>query len=260
MSAWFHLCKKEFRLGLPALLIALAAYGLILVLAVLFSWRSGHTADAIFIGSLICIFPHFFYLVFYMIISLQREKKKLHLWLANPMPGYQLILAKLINSIVAMTISLVIILSVCFMTFSMLKIPYDDIINWSNIIRLGFLTIVHIYLFAIDFAIWFIFFWIFYRVLVRRIGVLLSVIATIVLFGFIIYLLLKFESTGLYNILTHWGGMSVQSFFTGLALTHDEVRPAADFHVYLGSYLFEAVLCAILFYLSSWMLDRKVEV
>jgi hypothetical protein len=267
MSAWLSLFKKEFRNGLPALLFSLISLAVLLVLALFFGWRGGHVKDMILITSLVLIFPHVFYLTFYMIVSLQREKKKLHLWLHSPMPGYQLLLAKFLNGLVAMSITLFLTGMICLITFA----TYNNYPFWDGklpidimpfIYKVGAFATLHIYLFAIDFAIWFMFFWVFYRMLIRRLGVAISVILTIILFVLVSYLLTKFESTALYDMLTQWGRISLTPLFpTFDYLTAGGIRNITSHaYIYFGTYFFEAVIAIILFLVSSWILDRKVEV
>lgn len=264
MSAWVNLFKKEFRNGLPALLFALIGLLVVLVLSVIFGWRSGHVKDALFITSLIFVFPHVFFITFYMIVSLQREKKKLHLWLHNPMPGFGLLLAKLINGLLAMTVTLFITCAVCLITFIFYRHSefFPDVLNWSEVIRYGILIILHVYLIALDFAIWFVFFWIFYRMLIRQLGVAVSAILTIVLFGVLSYIMTRFEATSFYVAITHWGKMSFSPILNGFQYSNaGGVHTISTmFSLYFGTYFYEAVIAVIAFIISCWILDRKVEV
>lgn len=263
MSAWWGLCKKEFRNGLPSLLFAVIAIAVIFILAAFFGWRNGHGVEVMFATAIIFFFPHIFALVFHIIYSLQREKKKLHLWLHNPLPGYSLLSAKLVNGFLSMTVTLFLTCIVGLISYLMMDQPtfFEDKLPFWPTFRLGIVGIIHLYLFAIDIAIWFIFFWVFYRLLVRRLGVFVSLLATFIGFVLLSYLLVQFESTGLYTTLTHWGALSVEHFISGFGVSASSLKTeSVPIHVYLGSYVFEAVIAIILYLAASWMLDRKVEV
>jgi len=266
MSAWLHLFRKEFRLGLPAMLFTILMYIVVLMTSSFFSFKSGHVIDAMFVVSLVFIFPHFFYLAFYLFISLQSERKKLHLWLSNPMPGYQLILAKMASGFVAMTISLFIVCAVCYITYFVLgtKIPIQDWLSYTDVVKIGSFFILHIYLIAISIAVWLLFFWMIYRLLASRLGIWVSVILTLILFGLWSYIISKLQSTVLYTILTHWGKISLVPFINNLDIStrHGiQIAPLTNSsYIFLGTYIFEALICLILFFVSCWILDKKIEV
>ncbi|MFC4617156.1 hypothetical protein ACFO4N_00275 [Camelliibacillus cellulosilyticus] len=264
MSAWWGLCKKEFRNGLPSLLFAVIAIAVIFILVGFIGWRNGHGAEVLFITALVIFFPHIFAMVFHMIYSLQREKNKLHLWLHNPLPGYGLLSAKLVNSFLSMTVTLFLTCIVGLISYLMMDQPtfFEDKLPFWPTFRLGIVGIIHLYLFAIDIAIWFIFFWVFYRALVRRLGVFVSLLVTFIVFLLLKYLLVALESTGIYTTLTHWGAMSLDGFIGGVNISPEDGITPEIVHTlfYLGSYVFEAVIALILYLAASWMLDRKVEV
>ncbi|GGE32396.1 hypothetical protein GCM10011391_08820 [Pullulanibacillus camelliae] len=267
MSAWISLVKKEFRLGLPALLFTVIALIFIVGLAGYFGARHGHGISAAAIAALVLIPIHIFYLLCYMFDSLQKERKKLHLWLHNPLPGYSLLLAKLVSALIAMSITL--FLSCVIVLFG-LKFSSDNkeifhAFSWSNIFSTGIFSVINIYLFALDFAIWFIFLWVFYRMLTRRIGGFLSFIITLVLFGVLAYLDNLLSGTRFYEWLTHWGKVSLVDILTGFnfnfSLNHGSHLSVDNTTVfYIGSYVFEAIIVAILFCITSWILDKKIEV
>ena len=264
MTAWLNMFKKEFRQGLPSILTTVAFMFALLILAAFLGWRGDHTKEAIFIGAIAVSLAHIFYLLFYMINSLQQEKKKLHLWLHNPMSGAGLLLAKLLNGLVAMTITLFTTCTIALLAFyfTVDNTFFGTGLNWSGLLRIGFIILIHIYLIAIYFAILFVFFWVIYLVLVHRIGVAPSIILTLIIFGVLNYIKGQFEATSIYKNLTHWGAFPVRSFISSLHLSpkYQFNLDAATVPMYFGIYIFGAVLTVILFIISCWILDRKVEV
>lgn len=264
MTAWFNLFKKEFRQGLPSILTTVILLLALLVLATFLGSRSDHVKETILIGAIAASFAHVFYLFSYMAHSLQQEKKKLHLWLHNPMSGMGLLLAKLLNGLVAMTITLFITCSIALLAyFSIVDNTFFGTgLSWSAVLRIGFIILIHIYLISIYFAILFVFFWIIYLMLVRRIGVAPSLVLTLIIFGVLNYIKGQFEATSLYKYLTHWGAFPVRSFISSLHLPfkYQFSLDTAPVPMYFGIYIFGAVVTLILFIISCWILDRKVEV
>ncbi|GGH74022.1 hypothetical protein JOD43_000190 [Pullulanibacillus pueri] len=266
MDAWWHLFKKEFRLGMPAMLFTIIAFVVIVGLAGYFGIKHGQGTEPAIIAALILIPIHVFYLICYMFDSLQKERKKLHLWLHNPLPGYSLLLAKLVSGLMAMTITLFLC---CVVVFIGLNFQNDfreifDVFTWPNIISTGLFSLINIYLLALDFCIWFIFLWVIYRMLSRRLGGLISFIISLALFCLLVYLENLLAKTHVYDVLTHWGRISIVDIVSGFnfnfSLDPGSHIPADTTAFYLGSYVFEAIIVIILFLISSWILDKKIEV
>lgn len=255
MTAWFALLKKEMRLGsrgfFTVLILQLSLFSFVVYEAV----RSQST-DAVVAVGFVAIMAHIFYLLGYMIVNLFLERKTFHLWLHNPLPAWSLLAAKLTSGILYMTVSMIIS---CAYTW----IGY--IINFQKFIRLteefhlyrnGFFVIFHLYLVAVFIGIIYLFFWCLYQVLKTRLG---KWVWAVVIAGLFIlpYLLGKIADTGILSFLTNWGRIpqSVWNYWLprGFSIGMDSA-------VYVGDYVFDFLLAAVLFYLSAWLINRKIEV
>lgn len=247
MSAWSGLVRKEYRLGRTAALIAF------LVMAVFMGfgfYMSGKTHPGILIPmSSMLLMGHMIYLPIYLGVSLQREKHTMHLWLHNPLSGNALLAAKLLNGFGALCFSLF---------FACLFALYAWQVN-SGIVDLtvqqiwttGIFMLIHIILASIYLGLWTLLFSMIEIVSKQKLGNW-----RILIILFIIFigprLWGSLEGTLFYNKLTHWGAIPL-SDNNLLHLMHFDV-------VYAGIYVFHLILAALLFWISSWMLDRKVEV
>ncbi|WKB35610.1 hypothetical protein QS257_19435 [Terrilactibacillus sp. S3-3] len=138
-------------------------------------------------------------------------------------------------------------------------------INFNKFIRLteevhlyrsGFFVIFHLYLIAIFISIVYLFFWCLYQLVKTRLG---KWVWAIVIAGLFIlpYLLGKIANAGVLSFLTNWGTIppSVWKYW----LPEDGVG-GLQYSIYIGDYVFNFLLAAILFYLSAWIVNRKIEV
>jgi hypothetical protein len=68
-----------------------------------------------------------------------------------------------------------------------------------------------------------------------------------------------------YEALVRWGEIQISGFTEIGITTHLEtgtevISEVGQLSFFIGSYLFETVILILLFVVSCWMLDRKVEV
>ncbi|MNN35652.1 hypothetical protein D3C81_1495070 [compost metagenome] len=108
---------------------------------------------------------------------------------------------------------------------------------------------LHAILISAALSVWVILLWSLYHALKHRIGRLTWVvlIGSILLSGWIDD---NITSSSLYKLVTQWGGMEVNL----------PTFPLDPFPLYLGEYFYNLIVVIGLFYLSSWIVDRKVEV
>ena len=263
MSAWISLTKKELRLGLPVFLIPVIAFILIAALAFYIGNRSGYGWESLAGFAMFATGAQVLYLVYYLLYSLSSEKKKLHLWLHNPMSGGALLFAKVVAGLISMTITL-------FLTGATLLISYQmspliqGHIQMISIFDLTFFAGIHLFLFALSIAAYFLFFWMIFLMFTRRLGTFLSLLSTFVIFIVASILYGWFTDSVIYQTLTNWGTFQLDTL-QGINFTIDNngaevITDAATFSLYTGVYLFETLITLLLFFVASWLLDNKVEV
>ena len=262
MKSWIGLLKKEFYLSKTNVLIALVG-PLVAIIASFFIARSVDEPAVMFGISLVILGFHIFNLAFYMLNSLQVESRQLHLWLHNPQPASKLLIAKLVNGFGALLLSLSV--SILFVIYAGNKsLPYYDvtILDWSAVSQVMGTIIFYLVNMAIYFAIWIIFYWTIHQVIKGYIGKF-SIVITILLFFFTQWGLSWITETKLYYLLTGWGKLPIRfdqsTFISMLSVPPDIINGEIQL-LFLGEYLFSLLFSIGLFFLSSWLIDRKVEV
>lgn len=254
MSAWIALFKKECRLGSIGFFIALILLITVLAFGFYNRYRYGAPETLLVVG-VVVVFFHAFYLLGYMIISLVSERKTLHLWLHHPLPASVLLGTKLMGGMIAMLISLVVTcLYVLYGAFSQFDFLHEFGLQASAAFQIGFILVIHIILIAIYIAIVFTFLWVLRQALRTKIGKW-SWLVLIAIFYFVPWIIHRLEQTGLFTTLTHWGAISTDFLTFLYPLSNIGTQT-----VYIGFYVFHLAIAAILFALSSWLLDNKVEV
>jgi hypothetical protein len=265
MNAWLHLVKKEFRLGLSAFLTPIVTFLILTGIAAYLGYRYGFVWEAVVAASLFATGFQVFYLVYYMLNSLQTERKKLHLWIHSTMPGYGLLLAKLVAGFISMILTL-------FVTGTTLLIAINQSAAISEQLQMvnkasaGLVGGSHLLLFSLYFGVWIIFYWFIFMLLNRNLGTFLSFLATLAVFVAVTTIYNWFQDSVVYEALTNWGEIHISgitesiSISTNLETGTEVLTEVGQLSFFIGSYVFETVIVILLFVVSCWMLDRKVEV
>jgi hypothetical protein len=264
MNAWLHLVKKEFRLGLSAFLAPIVTYLILTGIAAYIGYRYGFVWEAVVVASLFATGFQVFYLVYYMLNSLQTERKKLHLWIHSTMPGYGLLLAKLVAGFISMILTLFVTGTTLLIAINQSAVISEQL-QMVNMTSAGLLGGSHLILFAINFGMWIVFYWMIFMLCNHNLGSFLSFLTTFLLFIAITSLYNWFKDTSVYEALVRWGEIQISGFTEIGITTHLEtgtevISEVGQLSFFIGSYLFETVILILLFVVSCWMLDRKVEV
>lgn len=262
MKSWIGLLKKEFHLGKMNLIVSLGVITLLMIIS-LFAERSILEPAVKFGFALVMIGLHVFFLAGYMVNSLQVESRRIHLWLHSPQPAVKLLLAKLVNGLGSLILTLsVSLLYAIYTGKKVLEYYHIAIIDWaafSDVVATILFYLIHM---AIYFSIWMIFYWTFYRIIKGYIGNF-SIAITILLFFFIQWSFAKLVETKLYDFLTGWGNLPFRfdqsTFISIFSIPPDGIVSDVQL-LFLGEYLFHVLLSLGLFFLSSWLIDRKLEV
>ena len=255
MSAWQGLLKKEFRLGRTWLFTGL----LLLIPAVMVNYYFADVKEGIIAFAALLIGLHFFYMAVYMFSSLNLESDKLQLWLQNPQPARNLLLAKLLNGLFSMLVSLTV---VSLFTLTIVKVVIEIPVGlWDYIWELGIFIYLNIVAASVYSAMWVVLAWTVYRVLKNLAGrwAWLGVIGVLIIPTPILE---KFSETKIYHILTNWGPIELDSLQRIQQLSSEipNITTSGSVIPPLGYYVFHLVIVILIFFLSSWLLDNKVEV
>lgn len=266
MSAWWNLTKKEWRLGLPAFFVPVIAVIVIVSFSAYIGYLTGFVWEAILGVAFIATSLQIFYLVYYLLFSLFSERKKLHLWLHNPLPGYALLLAKLAAGMLSMLVT-TFFTGALFLLALQLSTSIPTLGTWLDLTYVGFWSGVHFFFIAIRLGVLFLFYWIIFLLFTRFFGSFLSFVFTFITYIVLTSIYSIFSNSLLYEILTSWGEIQVSGITERIiTMGNIQVDPvaflqqASNMTIHLGSYMFEALVTVAIFFIASWLLDRKVEV
>ncbi|MFT8322902.1 MAG: hypothetical protein ABF649_18695 [Bacillus sp. (in: firmicutes)] len=254
MNAFKGLLKKDLKLSKTVFYTFLIMMAIVIAAGIGFSgyYKSFDIVAAISLGLVMVQFMYFPISIF----TTLRIEGKTQLWLHNPNSSTLLLFSKLLSSLIFAVLSLVItiiIASICLPMTEQLKLS----ITSADILCMG---IVFLW-FSTYISIWVVFYWVVYHSLakitwMKKIRWLLLIIFWNVWSGFT-YLLDKLsfiKELKQMSIIKLGKAFQFQtsnsSFSAGMEST--EISLAV-----IGGYLCVAI---ILFLISSWLLDRKVEV
>lgn len=247
MNAWTAQFKKELHLGGFRLMPAMELIAMLL--GILGAWHWNSLDIAFGVGFfLICL--HLFYLLVFLVTNVFAERKTFHLWLHNPLAGWQLLLAKLAAGFLSMAVSYILAVVYtwfCFLGSTLIhKMPHG-----FPIYRMAFISSVAIFQFAIYMAIVFLFFWMLFLCIHSWVGSWSWAISGALLLGYF-YLSAFLEKLAVVRHLINWGKIPL----TELRMpNHTLAWPA----IYLGGQLSTTVILLVLFLAASWLLDHRVD-
>ncbi|TCP30577.1 hypothetical protein EV207_105106 [Scopulibacillus darangshiensis] len=256
MSAWMPMLKKECRGGRIPFLIVLLVLTAAVILSFYFDSQSSVPDSAVLIAAgFMLVMVHIFYLPGYMLASLSSENKKMHLWLQSPLSGSALLGAKILSgfgySLISLAIACLFTLYAAFFDINILQL--NDNLSMSIVISTGILIVIYILLLELYIAVWSTFLWVLDRFLITRLGGLRWFL--ILLIPVISWLFSVIKDSWLYKICTQWGAINTDIFtsFTPYLGQYNGT-------VYIGVIVYHIIIASLLFGLSSWLLDNKVEV
>lgn len=262
MNAWTGLLKKEFR-QMRAEFLILLGFVIVLFVSIYYLTETFGAHAAVTFPTFVSLIigAHFFYFPFYMLISLHKESKQLQLWLHNPQSGFMLLGAKVVNGLFAFVVSLALCSTVFLSAVPDLLGAINFPLKWDEVLSLGTTALLNIVHASVYFGVWIIFLWVIYRLLASRIGKL-SILTIILVIIAASWGLEAFSETQVYEFLTHWGPIDVfpSSFFMSMNAKGIDVQTEGSMVMYTGYYVFQFVIAIILFLVSGWLIDKKVEV
>lgn len=187
-----------------------------------------------------------------VLFSLNTEANQMQSFLHNPQPAHRLLLAKLMYSM---------LIAVVFMGIDTLSITGIGIVTGTNLntvelftwlIYISFTTIlVSFYPLAIVLLLWTL-----HQIWRRYLGGGISIIFVVIVMLVGNQLLTHFRESHLYWEVTQWGSISIPVNLNQL--------PVLEFgflaSVPIGTYVFHGLIAIALYFISAYLLDRKVEV
>ncbi|MCL6516983.1 hypothetical protein [Alicyclobacillus sp.] len=265
MTAWTALLRKDLRLMRPMAWAAgigvVVLYGAFLYLAL--RYHSG----AATVMALMVLGVHALAPPVYTYIGLGREwRKSAPLWLHLPQPGWMLLASKLVTSYV-LTVGTFLIAGLgAIWVLAWDRPAFTRLLDWADPSVLRFdlqvavWSTVTVFGFALYAACWALAISVWMQALKHPfgrwrwiVGIVLVLLATWGLGGF--------QASGVYDRLFHWGAIPIALRVPGAVVDAPvDAIPLHVFTVYAGDIVFDLLVCAILFALSAWVMDRRIEV
>lgn len=259
MHPFSGLLRKELRLTRNVFFFLTGVY--LLGALTLFSWpiAKGSARAEIFLvlGSFVILLVCMFIVTVFTVKSLGEERKQLQLWLHNPQPAWKLLAAKLL---VATGKGLVFIISGVYLLHLLISKYWDE--DWLAKVGGGtflFETGAVFILASVGCAIWYLFAWSFYCVLRKRFGrwSFWLTLAFIILLG---WLFIKLETLPLFEQLFTAAESEMNK--AALKISGDHFHLLLDLNMSFNApyIVYQIFTSAILFAISSWLIDNAVEV
>ncbi|MBA4538433.1 hypothetical protein H1Z61_15155 [Bacillus aquiflavi] len=257
MAAFKGLIIKEFKITQYFFI----TYMILLVAAIVggYSFTNYIDEPKLFsIGMLLMILAHFFYLPLYLLTSLNIEGRT-QLWLHNPNSVLKLICAKLIPGLIFQLISLSLSILIAIILIKQFNFFIEDFLI------INILMFVSIFLGSIYVSIWVLFYWTLNYALSRILHIKsFRWLFIIFIWATITTLATYIRSHSLYKKIISLGEIK-------LNIIPFEMKSNTDYGFYeifihvpqefsFIPFLLYIMTALLIFFVSAWMLERKVEV
>ncbi|WP_273851502.1 hypothetical protein [Guptibacillus spartinae] len=256
MTNWSGLLRKEFRVT-RTLLLGVITFDLLVMIGFYLGsakWEVPYLT-AIIGGVLTGL--HVFFLPLYLLISLNTEGRNLHLWLHNPQSGARLLGAKILNGLLALLISMGIVSGLALLAYNLETSVFEFPIE--NVWLFGFYFLTVIVAGSLYMGTWLTFYWTLYQVLKTYIG-RWAVLFVLILIGFMSWLSSWFDGTSISKGLSDWGYVQLPSPLNMEVSQREFDLTVSTFPFPIGNVVFDFITLVLIFLLTCWLLDRKVEV
>ncbi|MEG6523770.1 hypothetical protein [Desulfotomaculum sp. 1211_IL3151] len=259
MSGWLNLLKKEYRMTKTSAFVLLG----MLIIAGLWGVYSNREHWGIIFApaSLLLIFA-VFYPAFYMLKSVHSELKHTpHLWLHCPQPAWKLLSAKLTTAVAVMlailAVGAVFVYITILNTHERIGIPAGDLALLATEVG-AYLTVIVVGA-SIYMAVW---------------GSLIAIaiastrnvlgrynwLAGIGTFFVATWGMDALYESWVYQTLTQWGSLKINILSLNKVLPSTVNNHFEGINIYAGEMLGILLVTVIVFALSAWLIDNKVEV
>lgn len=177
-----------------------------------------------------------------LLFSLNTEVNQMQAFLHNPHSIHKLLTVKLFYSLFA-AVSLLVVLTIIIISYALFDTAISSVLRlWITIIlSSGNMLVVSIYP-----AVILLFLWTLHQIFRTRLGGGISLVLVVALLIASSKLLSLFGESPVYEKITHWGKVTSTSGFL--------LGPS-----YTGIYLFFALVSILLYFASTYLIERKVE-
>ncbi|MEG6615888.1 hypothetical protein V6C27_05530 [Peptococcaceae bacterium 1198_IL3148] len=261
MDAWLNLIKKEFRMTRASLLVTLGA--LIIIGLWLMYLSQKHSVAVILAPVVLSLWVAAFLPAGFMLYSVDQELKHTpNLWLHCPQPAWMLISAKLIVSIMAT--ALLLLIEAAFIYWALFSIDnltpagVDKQTAFMFITEVGAYVALGVIAISIYMSSWATLIAV-ATATARNILGRLKWLAGIAVFIIATWGMAKFQESILFQMLTEWGAFTIPIRTLG-QLMPAEAHLFNGVPIYTGQIVFAVVVTIAVYALSAWLLDNKVEV
>lgn len=261
MNAWFTLTKKEFRLGLPIFLTALILFAGSIGAGYFAGGYYGFREELLLISFGFVLAMHVFFMLVYLFYSLNYERKVLHLWLHNPMSIAGLLSSKIFTGFIYMVITF----SACLSLFVLLLDNSYILLDYINAYDfLGAVTLT-IFYFGLFTTFNFLLFWSIFLVFSQKTNDFLSFLLAMVSFFFLSWVYHLFIDLPFMQAMTNWGGIQFNNLINGLEFhfSAESIKSNMTTNasiLYIGNVVRDFIVSIIIFFVSCFIIDKKVEV
>jgi uncharacterized membrane protein YfcA len=266
MKLWWILFNKEFRLMQSFLLVHAFIFLVFGTVGTYLAARyhSGVPSLLLFIA----IVWHTFYLLIYMVKSLRKEKKNVPIWMHSPQSGWFLLSAKFAAGLSLLCISLIIITGLWLWMMD-LDFP-KGAVEWENgfpfLHTMNAIIKQHWGVLALTFALRALFL----AVLVTFIYFIRDVwkytlggwrwILFPLLIIIAVNLMVRFSDSSVYEAIFGWGTFDLPELDVwDSSNVHHIPQSLIWGNLSWGDLVFRGLITSVLFYVSGWLFDRKVE-
>lgn len=190
-----------------------------------------------------------------VMFSLNTEVNQMELFLHNPQSIHKLLFVKFLNGFVfAMSYAFVLIISVTIVDLIWPTFQLSSLAAFWYLLSFTLRLIIS----TIPFMVMLLFLWTLHQIFRKYIGAFFSLIIVVAVLIGGIQLINFMSHTGFYQSFVEWGAieMPFSQEYTSLYVNKNSV----GLTVYLGSYIFYGVISMLLYFISTYLIDHKVEV
>ncbi|MDG5787050.1 hypothetical protein QA612_06060 [Evansella sp. AB-P1] len=268
--SWTSLLKKEWKASSTMFGIGLLA---LLTIYLLIYFGMGHYSPFLLLLAFAAIFAHLLAVGLDLLGSLRKEWKEntVYIWMNLPLPGWQLLLSKLLITFIQFVVSLLITLVFTYIFINRAIDLFQQRVNGQEhaiameTVRSTFIEMVPYFLLVIPFISVLLALGVAFIFLMSKVTRPFGGVIGAVLIGGFFYGYILLIHTNLFATMTHWGfirnfAFPEQIMFQGGSETAIDVGQEILHPLYIGQIFFGVVVLFGMFVLLSWLLDRKVQV